>query len=170
LFVKVIPKDYKAALLKMKSGVSKTPVVKQHTKEEPSIVDLEDSVMDRTVAIKKDSFENIDKLRGFMKYSRQSDTYRKTNVRTKDWSEVNKRLSVKELKVQAARCMDCGVPFCQSDIGCPIGNIIPQWNDLVFKNQWLEALERLQMTNNFPEFTGRVCPAPCEGSCVLGIN
>ncbi|KAF9323626.1 glutamate synthase [NADH], partial [Linnemannia elongata] len=75
------------------------------------------------------------------------------------------------LQVQAARCMDCGVPFCQSNAtGCPIGNIIPKWNDLVFKNQWEEALNRLLMTNNFPEFTGRVCPAPCEGSCVLGIN
>ncbi len=66
--------------------------------------------------------------------------------------------------------LDCGVPFCQSETGCPIGNIIPKWNDLVFKNQWKDALDRLLMTNNFPEFTGRVCPAPCEGACVLGIN
>ncbi|CAG8789473.1 7190_t:CDS:2, partial [Racocetra fulgida] len=87
-----------------------------------------------------------------------------------DWKEINARLSDAQLKVQAARCMDCGVPFCQSDTGCPIGNIIPKWNDLVFKNQWLDALNRLMMTNNFPEFTGRVCPAPCEGACVLGIN
>ena len=77
----------------------------------------------------------------------------------------------KNLKTQAARCMECGVPFCQSNAhGCPLGNIIPKWNDLVFKNNWQEALQQLLQTNNFPEFTGRVCPAPCEGACVLGIS
>ena len=74
------------------------------------------------------------------------------------------------LTVQGARCMDCGVPFCQSDDGCPVYNLIPEWNDLIYKGRWKEALDRLHKTNNFPEFTGRVCPAPCEGACVLGIN
>lgn len=125
--------------------------------------------------------EALDKLRGFMKYKRQGDHYRNTRKRAQDWEEINSRLTTDELKVQAARCMDCGVPFCQSDSGCPVSNVIPKWNDLIFKDQWKEALERLLMTNNFPEFTGRVCPAPCksklilililgEGACVLGIN
>jgi glutamate synthase (NADH) len=171
-FVKVIPSDYKKALekekLKQKPVVEKTLPAPVAAKKEPGIVDIEDNIVDVALAVKKDA--QIDKVRGFMKYQRQSDTYRNSRRRIKDWAEVNQRLTPKELKVQAARCMDCGVPFCQSDTGCPIGNIIPKWNELVFKNQWQEALERLLMTNNFPEFTGRVCPAPCEGACVLGIN
>jgi glutamate synthase (NADPH/NADH) len=105
-----------------------------------------------------------------MKYSRRSEKYRPAASRTKDWAELSSRLDEDELKYQSARCMDCGVPFCQSDTGCPISNIIPKWNELVFAGQWRDALDRLLMTNNFPEFTGRVCPAPCEGACVLGIN
>src|SRR5205807_7542094 len=88
--------------------------------------------------------------------------------RLKHFNEFLKVLEPEELKRQGARCMDCGVPFCHT--GCPLGNIIPDWNDLVYRDQWHEALERLHATNNFPEFTGRVCPAPCETSCVLGIN
>lgn len=133
--------------------------------EEPPVVDLEDSMVDAETAGKP-----LDKTRGFMKYKRLNERYRNPRGRTKDWAELSKRLTESELKVQSARCMDCGVPFCQSDTGCPISNVIPKWNDLVFKGQWLEALHRLLMTNNFPEFTGRVCPAPCEGACVLGIN
>ncbi|KAJ1566778.1 glutamate synthase [NADH], partial [Cladochytrium tenue] len=135
---------------------------------EPVILDLEDNVVDETLAKKRTVA--VDKVRGFMKYKRQTDKYRNPARRVKDWKEINARLNHEDLKVQAARCMDCGVPFCQSDTGCPIGNIIPKWNDLVFKEQWKDALDRLLMTNNFPEFTGRVCPAPCEGACVLGIN
>ena len=75
-----------------------------------------------------------------------------------------------QLRRQGARCMDCGVPFCQSDDGCPVANLIPEWNNLIYSGHWREALTRLHQTNNFPEFTGRVCPAPCEGACVLGIN
>lgn len=105
-----------------------------------------------------------------MKYKRLNEAYRPPRKRVKDWREISTRLTESELKYQSARCMDCGVPFCQSDTGCPISNIIPKWNDLVFKGQWQDALNRLLMTNNFPEFTGRVCPAPCEGACVLGIN
>ncbi|KAJ3033455.1 glutamate synthase [NADH] [Rhizophlyctis rosea] len=177
-FVKVFPRDYKAVLAKMaeKEGalgdkeVEKVDeaAVEAAKRKEPAILDLEDGAVDEAMAKKR--MENVDKVKGFMKYKRQTDGYRNPRKRVKDWNEVNARLNVDDLKVQAARCMDCGVPFCQSDTGCPIGNIIPKWNDLVFKNQWKEALDRLLMTNNFPEFTGRVCPAPCEGACVLGIN
>ena len=90
--------------------------------------------------------------------------------RITDFEEINHRLKPHELQEQGARCMDCGVPFCQSGSGCPIANIIPKFNELVYLNNWRGAWERLMMTNNFPEFTGRVCPAPCEGACVLGIN
>src|ERR1700675_2282289 len=107
-------------------------------------------------------------LRGFMKYERQDFSKEAAPSRLKHWKEFAHYLPESELKHQGARCMDCGIPFCQS--GCPIGNIIPDWNDLVYKDRWEEAIERLHKTNNFPEFTGRVCPAPCEGSCVLGIN
>lgn len=136
--------------------------------KEAAIADVEDSIIDEEQAKKR--VEKLDKLRGFIKYKRRGDKYRNPAKRSKDWEEINSRLSVPELQEQAARCMDCGVPFCQSDSGCPIGNIIPKWNELVFKDQWRDALNRLLMTNNFPEFTGRVCPAPCEGACVLGIN
>jgi glutamate synthase (NADPH/NADH) small chain len=107
-------------------------------------------------------------VRGFMKYPRR--TYGKEPVaeRVKHYNEFLKVLDTEELKLQGARCMDCGVPFCHT--GCPLGNIIPDWNDLVYRDHWREALERLHATNNFPEFTGRVCPAPCEAACVLGIN
>ncbi|CAG8876865.1 unnamed protein product [Penicillium nalgiovense] len=133
------------------------------------LLDIEDSISD-SKAEKKRSALILDKTRGFMKYSRRSEKYRNATTRTRDWGEISHRLSEDELKYQSARCMDCGVPFCQSDTGCPISNIIPKWSELVFQNQWQDALNRLLMTNNFPEFTGRVCPAPCEGSCVLGIN
>ena len=89
----------------------------------------------------------------FLRYKRLTESYRNPRKRVKDWAEISNRLTEDECKVQAARCMDCGVPFCQSDTGCPIGNIIPKWNDLVFKGQWQDALNRLLMTNNFPEFT-----------------
>lgn len=105
---------------------------------------------------------------GFKKYGRQDFKKEPVPERLKHWKEFTKTLPEKELKEQGARCMDCGVPFCQS--GCPIGNIIPDWNDLVYRDRWQEAIERLHKTNNFPEFTGRVCPAPCENSCVLSIN
>jgi len=141
-----------------------TPI-KRH---EPSVVDVEDSMADE--ASTKQRLHKLDKMRGFMKYTRLGEAYRPPRKRTKDWKEITSRLTESELKYQSARCMDCGVPFCQSDTGCPISNIIPKWNDLVFKGQWQDALNRLLLTNNFPEFTGRVCPAPCEGACVLGIN
>ena len=107
-------------------------------------------------------------VKGFMKYDRQDYTRDPVLERIKNQQEFTHLPAEKDLKLQGARCMDCGVPFCQS--GCPIANIIPDWNDLVYRDRWQEALERLHKTNNFPEFTGRVCPAPCENSCVLSIN
>ena len=105
---------------------------------------------------------------GFMKHGRATPTRRPVPVRLRDWKEVYEPFADTALKTQAGRCMDCGIPFCHN--GCPLGNLIPEWNDLVFRNDWSEAIERLHATNNFPEFTGRLCPAPCEGACVLGIN
>ncbi|KAF8654066.1 hypothetical protein AX16_003599 [Volvariella volvacea WC 439] len=144
------------------------PALPPRPKHEPAVGDLEDSLVDD--ATTKQRLNKLDKTRGFMKYKRLGEAYRPPRKRVKDWKEISNRLTEGELKYQSARCMDCGVPFCQSDTGCPISNIIPKWNDLVFKGQWQDALNRLLMTNNFPEFTGRVCPAPCEGACVLGIN
>ena len=114
---------------------------------------------------------------GFMKFTRELPTDRRPDVRIHDWNEFHQHGSVELLRKQGARCMDCGVPFCHTGklvggmaSGCPINNLIPEWNDLIYRGHWREALDRLHLTNNFPEFTGRVCPAPCEGSCVLGIN
>lgn len=107
-------------------------------------------------------------VRGFMKFPRQPFGKEKVPQRLEHYHEFVKPMSPEEISRQGARCMDCGVPFCHT--GCPLGNIIPDWNDLVFRGRWKEALDRLHATNNFPEFTGRVCPAPCETACVLGIN
>ena len=107
-------------------------------------------------------------IRGFLKHERQTPSRRPVPVRLLDWQEVYEDFDQGTLKEQASRCMDCGIPFCNN--GCPLGNIIPDWNDLVYRDRWREALDRLHATNNFPEFTGRLCPAPCEGACVLGIN
>jgi glutamate synthase (NADPH/NADH) small chain len=103
-----------------------------------------------------------------MEHDRETPKRRPVVERVHDWLEVYEEFPVQRLKQQAARCMDCGIPFCHQ--GCPLGNIIPDWNDLVWRDQWRKAIERLHATNNFPEFTGRLCPAPCEASCVLGIN
>ncbi len=111
------------------------------------------------------------KITGFKEYDRQVEAYRPVSDRIEDYQEIFTGVhNETHLKQQGARCMDCGVPFCQSNTGCPVDNLIPEWNDLVYQDRWQEALVRLQKTNNFPEFTGRVCPAPCEGSCVLGSN
>ena len=106
--------------------------------------------------------------RGFMTTPRQTPRRRPVDVRIQDWREVYADFGHAELERQAGRCMDCGIPFCHG--GCPLGNLIPEWNDLVWRHDWQEAAERLHATNNFPEFTGRLCPAPCEAACVLGIN
>ncbi|KAF2182692.1 glutamate synthase [Zopfia rhizophila CBS 207.26] len=193
-FVKVMPTDYKRVLMEEKAKEAEkkkkeyplpilpgNPVREAHEesrqarhdheekeKKKSELLDIEESVTDAKAEKKKALV--LDKTRGFMKYQRRSEKYRNPKTRTRDWQELSQRLNEDELKYQTARCMDCGVPFCQSDSGCPISNIIPKWNELVFQNQWKDALNRLLMTNNFPEFTGRVCPAPCEGACVLGIN
>ena len=105
---------------------------------------------------------------GFLKWDRQTPKRRRIPVRVQDWKEVYEPFAIDELTRQAGRCMDCGIPFCNN--GCPLGNLIPDWNDLVYRGNWQDAVERLHATNNFPEFTGRLCPAPCESACVLGIN
>jgi glutamate synthase (NADPH/NADH) small chain len=110
----------------------------------------------------------VGKTTGFLEIGRKKPPARPVAERLRDWREVYLPYPDADLKKQAARCMDCGIPFCHQ--GCPLGNIIPDWNDLVYRNRWAEAIERLHATNNFPEWTGRLCPAPCEGSCVLGIN
>jgi glutamate synthase (NADPH/NADH) len=194
-FVKVLPTDYKRVMLEEAAKAAEAKKAEyplallpgnpvralhedstkhQHEAEEKqkkaaSLLDIEESV-DDAKANKKRAALVLDKTKGFMKYQRRSEKYRNPKTRTRDWQELSTRLNEDELKYQTARCMDCGVPFCQSDTGCPISNIIPKWNELVFQGAWRDALNRLLMTNNFPEFTGRVCPAPCEGACVLGIN
>ncbi|KAG8485891.1 hypothetical protein CXB51_019262 [Gossypium anomalum] len=166
-FIKVFPRDYKQA--------SKEALERAENEAEVELVE-------------KDAFEQLKKLaaaslnekasqvsdavknRGFIAYDREGDKYRDPNVRMNDWKEViEESRPGPVLKTQSARCMDCGTPFCHQNSGCPLRNKIPEFNELVYQNRWREALDRLLETNNFPEFTGRVCLAPCEGSCVLGI-
>jgi glutamate synthase (NADPH/NADH) small chain len=108
------------------------------------------------------------KVTGFIEFKRDKQPYRPVEERLRDWRQVMRPWPTEQLQKQGARCMDCGIPFCHQ--GCPLGNLIPDWNDLVYRDRWREAIERLHATNNFPEFTGTLCPAPCEGACVLGIN
>lgn len=117
------------------------------------------------------------KATGFMEYQREVPEERPPKERINDWKEFKNIFSEKAAKIQGARCMECGIPFCHSGLeiggmvsGCPVNNLIPEWNDLIYKGKWEEAVKRLLKTNNFPEFTGRVCPAPCEGSCTVGLN
>lgn len=113
------------------------------------------------------------KITGFKEYDRQTPQRRPVAERINDWFEVYQPFPIENVRTQAARCMDCGVPFCHTGhgtVGCPVNNLIPDWNDLVYRNRWRDAIRLLHSTNNFPEFTGRICPAPCEASCVLGIN
>lgn len=198
-FVKVLPFDYKKVLEKEKqkaeeakknelstflksikedpeadvtngeaAKIKKGHVHRPSKASEPPVLDVEDTVTDSAAA--KKPVVKLDKVRGFMKYKRRNEKYRPATERSKDWKEMSSRLTKDELKHETARCMDCGVPFCTSDTGCPISNVIPKWNELVFQDRWYDAWQRLMMTNNFPEFTGRICPAPCNGACVLGIN
>uniref|UniRef100_A0A023EWE8 glutamate synthase (NADH) n=1 Tax=Aedes albopictus TaxID=7160 RepID=A0A023EWE8_AEDAL len=174
-FVKVFPYEYQKVLkaLKEEKALQQNikPIMNGTPRHEPKVKDIEESIQDAALA-KKKLDQMLDKTRGFIKYKRETSIYRNAEERQQDWSEVYNFPHVrKNLKVQAARCMECGVPFCQSNShGCPLGNIIPRWNDLVFNGSWKEAIAQLLQTNNFPEFTGRVCPAPCEGACVLGIS
>ena len=174
-FVQVFPLDFKKALAsppkddgvaeltadqKEAVGINPTPELK------PKAVDLEDMGKPaRPIKVEKPV-----KKRGFIEYERGAAAYRDVTERSKDFEEIYTPIDEGRLTTQGARCMDCGVPFChQKETGCPLGNKIPEWNELVYLGRWKQALERLLMTNNFPEFTGRVCPAPCEGACVLGI-
>jgi NADPH-dependent glutamate synthase beta subunit-like oxidoreductase len=115
----------------------------------------------------------INKQRGFIEYERNPEPYRPAAERVLDWGEINLQhggaSEREELTRQTARCMDCGTPFCQTNTGCPINNLIPDFNSLIFEGRWQDAYNNLRSTNNFPEFTGRVCPAPCEGACVAGL-
>lgn len=179
-FVKVFPYEYQKALKGMEVEQMSEEVNNEvkaienggkPKSNEPSIKDIEEAIQD--IALEQKRADRIlDKTRGFVKYKRETAIYRDPKERQHDWNEVYNFPHVrKTLKIQAARCMECGVPFCQSNThGCPLGNIIPKWNDLIFHDEWREALQQLLQTNNFPEFTGRVCPAPCEGACVLGIS
>ena len=108
------------------------------------------------------------KITGFKEFPRETPRERAVGQRIQDYKEVYEEFPLENLRRQAARCMDCGVPFCHA--GCPLGNLIPDWNDAAYRDNWKEALRLLLATNNFPEFTGRLCPAPCEEACVLGIN
>jgi glutamate synthase (NADPH/NADH) len=168
-FVKVFPIEYQRATAGNAKPITAPVVVpepaaaEEEKKSAKTVGDIEDMFGAKTV---------LDKTRGFLKYPRIKGYYRDTKKRINDWSEVYDIPKIRsEVKVQATRCMDCGIPFCQSNsTGCPLGNMIPSFNDLVHKENWKDAVLTLLQTNNFPEFTGRVCPAPCEGSCVLGIN
>jgi glutamate synthase (NADPH/NADH) small chain len=110
----------------------------------------------------------VGKVTGFKEYARETAPRRPVDERVKDYFEVYQPFGEDRVRTQAARCMDCGIPFCHT--GCPVNNIIPDWNDLAYHDEWKEAIRVLHSTNNFPEFTGRICPAPCEAACVLGIN
>ncbi|KAF6015704.1 hypothetical protein HII12_000866 [Brettanomyces bruxellensis] len=137
-----------------------------------NVTDIEDSISSispSTSSISSPSTPLI-KLGGFMRYSRRHEKYRPAKSRIHDWKELTSRLSPRELQVQTARCIDCGIPFCQADTGCPVSNVIPKFNEMVYRGLWKDALDRLLMTNNFPEFTGRVCPAPCEKACVVNVS
>ncbi|XP_073951768.1 uncharacterized protein [Choristoneura fumiferana] len=167
-FVKVFPYEYQRALKQL--AIQQAPKVEANGREENGIADIEEAVRDLELD-KKNLEKVLDKTRGFIKYPRETSIYRPAEKRLRDWDEIYNFNHVRRgLRVQAARCMECGVPFCQSGHGCPLGNIIPKWNELVFRGDWKQALKQLLQTNNFPEFTGRVCPAPCEGACVLGIS
>ncbi|KAI3846660.1 hypothetical protein MKW92_019453 [Papaver armeniacum] len=198
-FIKVFPRDYKRVLQDMKAQTGKKEADPQAPSDTEDPDEAEWKEKDAFEELKKlaaagtkasevkeagdeeeeeeesparpTSVTDAVKHRGFIAYERESISYRDPTVRMSDWDEV--MIESKPgplLKTQSARCMDCGTPFChQENSGCPLGNKIPEFNELVFQNRWREALDRLLETNNFPEFTGRVCPAPCEGSCVLGI-
>ena len=138
------------------NGDGEIPAAKP-VKPEPPVVDLEDSMVDGETTEKR-AAGPLDKTRGFMKYKRLTEPSRNPRKRVKDWSELSSRLTENDLKVQAARCMDCGIPYCQEKtLGCPLSNVIPKWNDLVFKGQWQDAFNKLMSTNTLPEVTGRVC-------------
>lgn len=167
-FTKVFPKEYQRALLEMQKKQQQLAMEPDQTivngcNKNPRNNDIKD--------IEETLNGKLDKVKGFMKYKRIKGYYREPKQRLADWAEIFDQKFIRDnVRVQATRCMECGVPLCQTSYGCPLGNLIPKWNDLVHKEDWRQAILQLLQTNNFPEFTGRVCPAPCEGACVLGIN
>ncbi|XP_024978754.1 glutamate synthase 1 [NADH], chloroplastic-like [Cynara cardunculus var. scolymus] len=197
-FIKVFPRDYKQVLASMKEKQIAKRSAKMTAEEAEVREEDELKEKDAFEELKKSAAKLVQKIktaekvkkvekaeppvrpsrvpdavknRGFVAYEREGISFRDPTFRMNDWKEVMEEIKPGPLlKTQSARCMDCGTPFChQENSGCPLGNKIPEFNELVFQNRWREALDRLLETNNFPEFTGRVCPAPCEGSCVLGI-
>ncbi|CAK9318191.1 unnamed protein product [Citrullus colocynthis] len=192
-FIKVFPREYKRVLANKKAQEAAKEASEPSAKDAEELDEAELVEKDAFEELKKMAAASLNgnskqvekteapkrpteipdavKHRGFIAYEREGVKYRDPNVRMGDWKEVMEESKPGPLlKTQSARCMDCGTPFChQENSGCPLGNKIPEFNELVYQNRWREALERLLETNNFPEFTGRVCPAPCEGSCVLGI-
>ncbi|XP_059428505.1 glutamate synthase [NADH], amyloplastic isoform X1 [Corylus avellana] len=190
-FIKVIPREYKRVLASLKVEGASKEAVEHAAKEQDEAELMEKDAFEQlkklaAASLNEKSNQKVEeakslkrptqvtdavKHRGFVSYEREGVQYRDPSVRMNDWEEVMEESKPGPLlKTQSARCMDCGTPFChQENSGCPLGNKIPEFNELVYQNRWCEALDRLLETNNFPEFTGRVCPAPCEGSCVLGI-
>eukprot|EP01062_Namystynia_karyoxenos_P015747 TRINITY_DN1573_c0_g1_i6.p1 TRINITY_DN1573_c0_g1~~TRINITY_DN1573_c0_g1_i6.p1 ORF type:complete len:1703 (+),score=673.03 TRINITY_DN1573_c0_g1_i6:754-5109(+) len=168
--VKVLPRDFARAMKdKAKREAAGKKPTGELTPEEVAEMAKVPDVEELVAQVKKG--KKLNKIQGFKLYPRQADAYRPVEDRLQDFKELQVRHEPDRLKVQAARCMDCGIPFCSSQhSGCPISNVIPKWNDFVFKGHMREALHELLLTNNFPEFTGRVCPAPCEGACTLGIT
>ena len=159
-----------ASLLARSSGAAARPFSTQTSKNhETWRGDNDDDALPK-VKRRDGSVQVIGNVRGFVDYERNPEPYRAPMERVTDWEEINSEgHDPVERIVQAARCMDCGTPFCQTHTGCPVNNLIPEFNALVYQDQWRNALDRLHQTNNFPEFTGRVCPAPCEGACVAGL-
>ncbi|GAB2265092.1 glutamate synthase [NADH] [Dionaea muscipula] len=191
-FIKVFPRDYKRVLASKKAEEASREAsgsIAKDAEEQDEVEVMEKDAFEELKKLAAGSVKEVDskkhdaepkrpsrvaeaqKHRGFVAYEREGVQYRDPNTRMTDWKEVMEESRPGPLlKTQSARCMDCGTPFChQANSGCPLGNKIPEFNELVYQNRWRDALERLLETNNFPEFTGRVCPAPCEGSCVLGI-
>eukprot|EP01124_Arcella_intermedia_P009462 TRINITY_DN16170_c0_g1_i1.p1 TRINITY_DN16170_c0_g1~~TRINITY_DN16170_c0_g1_i1.p1 ORF type:complete len:2167 (+),score=554.81 TRINITY_DN16170_c0_g1_i1:44-6544(+) len=186
-FIQIYPHDYKKAieqkLKEPQKGKSIAPAKQKAKSIAPSKLFTVDEIIleqrKRYAQIHKKIMEQNnqkvpqgkqDKVHGFFLFSGSPAPYRPVDVRVEDWEEVHTTHDALKTKQQSARCMDCGVPFCQSETGCPIHNQIPEWIDLVYNGKWRDAYESLMKTNNFPEFTGRVCPAPCEGACVLGVT
>ncbi|RAL42615.1 hypothetical protein DM860_017905 [Cuscuta australis] len=191
-FIKVFPREYKRVLTSMREAEARKKAAvcaaKESEDREEELIgedafeelkklaagysDGKSVKVEEVKPVKRPTkVDDAVKHRGFVNYEREGVLYREPSVRLRDWKEVMEETKPGPLlNTQAARCMDCGTPFChQENSGCPLGNKIPEFNELVYQNRWREALNRLLETNNFPEFTGRVCPAPCEGSCVLGI-
>ena len=169
-FVQVYPLDYKRA--RKQAADAETWKGREEAPAKGIEIDLtKEAVVQKQAPSEAEVATKFNKLRGFVEIERIPEPYRDPAARQKDWGEIYASVKAHDVerKRQAARCMDCGTPFCQTHAGCPIHNLMPEWTELVFKEQWKQALDRLLTTNNFPEFTGRVCPAPCEGSCVAGL-